>query len=127
MNGLANLPPWAALLVGLLALTSALLACTGALGLLRLRNFYQRVHAPTLGSTFGTYLMLAATLAYFWLGPGLPVLHVLLIGACVLATAPITLMLLVRAALARDRKEGSAGVPALAHAEDTQAQPPADD
>ncbi len=110
MNFLDSLPPWAAALVGALALASAVLVLVGALGLLRLGSFYKRVHAPTLGTTFGTYLMLAATLAFFHFGPGLAVPHVLLIGACVVVTAPISLMLLVRAALARDRKEGVAGV-----------------
>lgn len=111
MNPLQTLPEWAALLIGALVFCGALLACIGSVGLLRLRNFYRRVHAPTLGTTLGLYLMLAAAILFFSLQQGRPVLHLILIGACVTVTTPITLMLLVRAALARDHKEGAAGVP----------------
>ena len=39
---------------------------------------------------------------------GRPVLHEILIGVFLTVTTPITLMLLVRAALYRDREEGMA-------------------
>jgi len=111
MNHLEALPPWAAVVVAILALAGALLAFIGSLGLLRLRNFYQRVHAPTLGTTMGTFLMVAASVTCFSVLNGRPVLHEVLIGAFLTATTPITLMLLVRAALYRDREEGSEIVP----------------
>lgn len=114
MNPLLALPPWAALAVALLALASALLTLIGCIGLLRLKQFYQRVHAPTLGTTLSLYLMLAATMLFFFLDQGRPVLHVLLIAACVIVTTPITLMLLVRAALAREHKHNTAGVTPVA-------------
>lgn len=109
MNPLQALPPWAALLVGALMLAGALLACIGSLGLLRLDTFYQRVHAPTLGTTLGLYLVVVGTLVFFSLDQGRPVLHVIVLGVCVTLTTPITLMLLVRAALKRDRLEDAAG------------------
>lgn len=111
MNHLEALPPWAAVTVAVLALAGALLAFVGSLGLLRLRNFYQRVHAPTLGTTMGTFLMVAASVTCFSVLHGRPVLHEVLIGAFLTVTTPITLMLLVRAALYRDREEGSDIVP----------------
>lgn len=111
MSSLHDLPAWAALLVGTLVFGGAMLACIGSAGLLRLRNFYRRAHAPTLGTTLGLYLILAAAILFFSLQQGRPVLHLVLIGACVIVTTPITLMLLVRAALARDRQEGVVGVP----------------
>jgi multicomponent K+:H+ antiporter subunit G len=46
-----------------------------------------------------------------------PVVHEILIAVFVTLTTPVTLMLLVRAALYRDRTEGSRDVPA-AEAED---------
>lgn len=110
MNSLHALPEWAALLVGALLLGGALLTCIGSVGLLRLRSFYRRVHAPTLGTTLGLYLVLAASILFFSLQQGRLVLHLILIGACVTVTTPITLMLLVRAALARDRETGAADV-----------------
>ena len=112
MNALAAMPSWAALAVGALVFCGALLACIGSAGLLRLTTFYRRVHAPTLGTTLGMYLILAGTIVFFWAGEGKPALHVILIGVCVTVTTPISLMLLARAALERDRRAGTAGGPA---------------
>ena len=103
MNALLTLPSWAALTVAVLTLAGAALAFAGSLGLLRLRQFYQRVHAPTLATTLGLYLLLAATFLFFLVGQQHAVVHVLLIGVCTAVTTPITLMLLVRAALAHER------------------------
>jgi len=111
MNTLATLPDWAALLVALLVLASALLACIGSVGLLRLKNFYSRLHAPTLGTTLGLFLMVVATVVCFSLARGHLVLSPVLIGIFVTATAPITMILLARAALQRDRSEGDPRVP----------------
>ena len=111
MNAFAAMPPWLALVVGMLVLAGALLACIGSAGLLRLTTFYRRVHAPTLGTTLGMYLLLTGTIVFFWAGEGRPALHVILIGVCISLTTPISLMLLARAALERDRREGVAGVP----------------
>ncbi len=111
MNALAALPGWAALLVAVLVLAGALLAFIGALGLLRLKNFYSRMHAPTLGTTLGLFLMVAATVLYFSLARGSLALHAVLIGIFVTVTTPITMMLLARAALERDRTEGATHVP----------------
>jgi multicomponent K+:H+ antiporter subunit G len=112
VNALAAMPPWVALVVGVLVFAGALLACIGSAGLLRLTTFYRRVHAPTLGTTLGMYLVLAGTIVFFWVGEGRPALHVILIGVCVSITTPISLMLLARAALERDRREGTAAVSA---------------
>src|SRR3546814_7216478 len=76
-----------------------------------MKNFYQRVHAPTLGTTLGTFLMLAGSITCFSVLHGRPVFHEILIGVFLTVTTPITLMLLVRAALYRDREEGSDYVP----------------
>jgi multicomponent K+:H+ antiporter subunit G len=111
MSPFDALPPWAAVLVGLLALLGAGFAFVGSLGLLRLRDFYKRVHAPTLGSTLGTFFMVAASVAFFSVQQGRPVLHEILIGVFLTLTTPITLMLLVRAALYRHRVEDGRQLP----------------
>ncbi|HJR15150.1 MAG TPA: monovalent cation/H(+) antiporter subunit G [Rhodanobacteraceae bacterium] len=112
MNAFAAVPSWVALVIGVLVFAGALLACIGSAGLLRLTTFYRRVHAPTLGTTLGMYLVLAGTIVFFWAGAGCPALHIILIGVCVSITTPISLMLLAGAALERDRRQGVAGVPA---------------
>ena len=62
MNALAELPLWASLPAAVLLMSGALLALLGSLGLLRLENFFARVHAPTLGSTLGAYCILGASM-----------------------------------------------------------------
>jgi multicomponent K+:H+ antiporter subunit G len=111
MTGAADLPDWAALLTALLVVLGAGLALVGSLGLLRLRSFYERVHAPTLGTTCGTGSILVASMVYFSVIETRPVLHEILIAIFVSITTPVTLMLLVRAALYRDRLEGGIAKP----------------
>ncbi len=102
MSFAATLPPWAALLAAALLLFGASLAFIGSLGLLRLRSFYDRVHAPTLGTTLGTGSILLGSMLFFSVLETRFVLHELLIAVFVTVTTPITLILLVRAARSRD-------------------------
>ena len=117
MSHAADLPAWAALATALLLLLGAGLALVGSLGLLRLGTFYERVHAPTLGTTLGIGCVLLASILFFSVLQTRLALHELLIGACMLVTTPVTLMLLARAALYRDRREGSDEVPPAHRAE----------
>ena len=100
-----ELPAWAALLTAVLVMLGAGLTLIGALGLLRLGDFYERVHAPTLGTTLGTGFVLTASMICFSALQSQPVVHEILIAIFVTLTTPVTLMLLVRAALFRDRAE----------------------
>jgi multicomponent K+:H+ antiporter subunit G len=111
MTHAADLPGWAALLTSLFLLVGAGLALTGSFGLLRLGSFYERIHAPTLGTTLGIGSILVGSMLFFSVLEARPVLHELLIGVFMVVTTPVTLMLLARAALYRDRREGSPGVP----------------
>lgn len=105
------LPLWAAVIVGLLVLLGAVITLIGALGLVRLGSFYERVHPPTLGMTLGTACILIASITSFSVQQSRPVLHEILIAIFITITTPVTLMLLARAALYRDRSEGAANVP----------------
>lgn len=106
-----DLPLWAMLIVGAMLLAGSAITLVGTLGLLRLRNFYDRVHAPTLGTTLGAVLILLASCLTFSVLQSRPVVHEVLIIVFVTLTTPVTLMLLARAALYRDRIEGTANVP----------------
>lgn len=111
MTPLDTLPLWLALPVAALLVIGSTLTFLGALGLVQLKSFYDRIHAPTLGTSWGTAgILLASICAYSW-GAGRPILHELVIGAFVMITTPVTLMLLGRAALHRDRIEGQSGMP----------------
>jgi multicomponent K+:H+ antiporter subunit G len=111
MSQLADAPLWAALPVSLLALLGAGLGLAGSIGLLRLRSFYERVHAPTLGTTLGIGCILLASMLFFSVTEGRAVLHEVLIAVFIVITTPVTLMLLARAALHRDRAEGNPEAP----------------
>lgn len=111
MTGAPDLPVWAGFLVGLLLLAGSTITFIGTIGLLRFRSFYERVHAPTLGSTLGLALILLASMLSLSVGQGRPVVHELLVAGFVTVTTPIALLLLARAALHRDRVEGSKLVP----------------
>lgn len=90
----------------LFVLAGATLALVGSLGLLRMKTFYERVHPPTMGTTLGTALVLIGSMLFFTLHESRPVLHEVLIGVLMTLNTPVTYLLLVRAALHRDRAEG---------------------
>ncbi|MGO4524178.1 monovalent cation/H(+) antiporter subunit G [Microvirga sp. 2MCAF35] len=113
-----GLPAWAALLTAILVLIGAAVTLIGSIGLLRLGTFYARVHAPTLGTTFGMGCILAASALFFSVLEGKPVIHEVLIAVFVTLTTPVTLMLLARASLYRDRTEGCRDVPTADEVED---------
>lgn len=105
-----DIPAWAAYAVAFLLLLGSGLTFTGSLGLLRLDNFYKRAHAPTLGSTLGTAFVSLASALYFSSTQMRLAAPEILILVFVTLTTPVTLMLLVRAALFRDAAErGSEG------------------
>lgn len=114
MTTAAELPAWAALSTAFLVLLGAGLTLIGSIGLLRLDNFYARVHAPTLGATLGAGCILIASMLFFSVLQTRPVIHEILITVFITITTPVTLMLLTRAALLRDRSEGNLHDPTAA-------------
>lgn len=111
MTNTPDLPLWAALLVSFFVLTGAAITLIGSLGLLRLCSFYARVHAPTLGATLGTGCILVGSMICFSVLQSRLLVHEILIAVFITLTTPVTLMLLARAALYRDRVEGKPSVP----------------
>lgn len=107
----ADLPLWAAWTVTVLALAGAGLSLIGTIGLVQLRTFYERVHAPTLGATLGMALVLASSVIYFTVAERRFMPLEVLIGLFLTITTPVTLILLARAALFRDRTEAGEDVP----------------
>ena len=102
MNEVMDVPSLATILTATLLIAGAVVTLVGSFGLLRFRGFYQRVHAPTLGTTLGTIFITTASMIYFSALGTRPVLHELLVIVLVTTTTPITLMVLVRTALLRD-------------------------
>lgn len=107
MTPVEEIPLWGAMLVSALLILGSSLALFGSIGLLRFRTFYERVHAPTLGSTLGVFSIVAASMLYFSIAETRLVLHEVLVGLFVTITTPVTFLLLVQATVYRDRFEGS--------------------
>jgi len=108
MSPMEAVPGWAAIPAAILVLAGASLALIGSIGLLRMRSFYERVHTPTLGTSLGVACILLASMLVHSATGGRLVVHEVLILVFMIVTTPVTLMLLARAALYRDRSEGRA-------------------
>ncbi len=109
----APLPLAIDLLASLLLVAGGAFALVGAIGLVRLRELYTRLHAPTKASTLGVGgALLASMLVFGWTGQRL-VIHELLITVFVFLTAPISAHLLIKSALERDpqRRPAEPGSP----------------
>lgn len=99
-----DLPLWVTIPGTLLLVTAGIVTLVGSLGLLRLPGFYARLHGPSMGTTIGTGTVMLASLLASTAMTGRPVLHELLIVLFVVMSAPVTSMMLLRAALHRGRQ-----------------------
>jgi multicomponent K+:H+ antiporter subunit G len=89
------LPDWIALPAGLLLIAGGLLTLIGACGLVRLRDFYARMHPPTMGATLGTACILLSSMLVA------ASVHEILIAVFLLVTSPVSSITLMRAAISR--------------------------
>ncbi|MGH8408458.1 MAG: Na+/H+ antiporter subunit G, partial [Pseudomonas sp.] len=69
------LPLWVEVIVAVLLVLSSLFALIGAIGLLRMKDFFQRMHPPALASTLGAWCVALASIIYFSVLKSGPVLH----------------------------------------------------
>jgi multicomponent K+:H+ antiporter subunit G len=97
----------------LLVVAGGLAALVGSFGLVRLRGFFRRVHAPTLGSTLGTWSFTLATALQLSIAREQIFVHALLVALFLAVTAPVTTIFLMRAALFRRRVAGATAPPPL--------------
>ena len=102
MSGVEDLPGWVALPVALLLVLGGTIVVIGALGLLRLPTFYQRMHGPAIAITLGAGCLLLASMVYFTGAQSRLVVHEIIISAFLLMTAPVVAMTIMRAAVYRD-------------------------
>jgi multicomponent K+:H+ antiporter subunit G len=98
---MSDIPAWAALPAGVLLIAAGLLAAIGSFGLLRMPSFFARMHPPAMCNTLGLGCVLAASMLVTSAASGRLVLHELMITLFVVMTAPVTAMMLARAAIYR--------------------------
>lgn len=102
MSTAAELPVWLLLPVILFLILGGLLTVIGALGLVRLPNFMQRIHGPAITITLGTGSVLIASMLLFSGLASRPVIHELLITLFVFMTTPVATMMMLRAGVYRN-------------------------
>ena len=107
------IPSWAALPAGVLLIAAGLLAAIGSFGLLRMPTFFERMHPPTMGNTLGLGCVLVASMLVTSAASAGPVIHELLITLFVVMTAPVTAMMLARAAMNRHERHSQSGEPSV--------------
>ncbi len=95
---MSGLPLWLEWIVAALLVTGGAFVLIGAIGMVRFRDFYMRLHAPTKATTLGVGGVLLASLAVsWWRGEfGVPEL---LIAVFLFITAPVSANLLAKAAM----------------------------
>jgi len=98
------------LLVATLIVIGALFTALGSFGLLRLRDFYSRLHSPTKATTLGVGSLLIASAIYFSHLEDRLSLHEILVAVFLLITAPVGAHLMAKAAL-HLRVRGESGLP----------------
>lgn len=80
-------------------IAGSIFALIGSLGLMRMKDFYMRLHGPSKISTLGVGCVLSASIAYFSLLDAGPSLQELLITIFLFITAPVSAHMLSKSAL----------------------------
>ncbi len=86
-------------LVALLAVAGSLFVLLGSVAIVKLPDFYTRLHGPTKATTLGLGALVLASMAYFNFVKAELSLQQLLIALFLFITAPITAHMLIKAAL----------------------------
>lgn len=87
------------LILSALIIAGGLLVLLGSYGLVKLPDFYARLHAPTKATTLGMGCLLLASLVMSSLNKGSVSVHELLITLFLFITAPIAAHMLAKTAL----------------------------
>lgn len=103
-----SLPLWVTVPGALLLVLGGLTTLVGSFGLLRLGDVFARMHGASMTNTVGAGAVLIVSMLTSSALMGRPSLHELLITLSVLMSAPITSILLVQAALYRNKARNSA-------------------
>lgn len=102
---MSDLPTWLNAIISLLIILSGLITLIGTLGLVRLKHFYSRMHAPTLGNTLGVFCLLIACTIVASVTVKQLLIYPLIITVLLIITSPVTAILLMRAAIKRELRQ----------------------
>lgn len=107
----AILPLWVTIPATVLLVLAGLTTLIGSFGLLRLPDFFSRMHGPSMTNTVAAGATLVASMLVSSAIVGRPIIHELLITLFVSMSAPITAIMLLQAALYRNKARHSRDVP----------------
>jgi multicomponent K+:H+ antiporter subunit G len=93
---------WIELIASVLLVTGAAFVFIGSLGLVKLPDFYTRLHGPTKATTMGMGCLLIGSAILVSYQQGYLSLHELLITLFLLITAPVTAHMLAKTAMHHD-------------------------
>lgn len=102
-----DIPVWLALLVSFFLLLGTLFTFLGIVGLIRLHSFFDRAHAPTLGTTFGSFLIICSSIIFFSYEQSRFSIHEILLIIFISITTPIMLSMLGSAAFYYKHEQNS--------------------
>ena len=106
-----GVPFWTEMIVAALLALSGIFVVISAIGFLRQRDFFLRLHPPALAYTMGSWCVSLAGVLYFSMLEARPMLHPWLIVILLSITVPVTTQLLARVALFRRRAAGASHTP----------------
>ncbi|HKU13150.1 MAG TPA: monovalent cation/H(+) antiporter subunit G [Steroidobacteraceae bacterium] len=106
----AVLPLWVTIPGTVLLALAGVTTLIGSLGLLRLRDFFSRMHGPSMTNTVAAGATLLASMLVSSAVAGRPIIHELLIALFVSVSAPLAAIMLVQAALYRNKARHSGDV-----------------
>ncbi|MBL8469481.1 Na+/H+ antiporter subunit G [Methyloversatilis discipulorum] len=105
------IPLWVEIPVALLLALSGVFTLVAAIGVVRFRSFFQRMHPPALAFSFSAWCVTLASILYFSVQDGALSLHAWLIIIFLSLTVPVTTILLSRTELFRRRNSGDPDMP----------------
>ncbi|OLY46688.1 multicomponent K+:H+ antiporter subunit G [Bartonella apis] len=106
-----DFPLWLSIVIVFFLLLGSGLTLIGAIGLNRAKSFYDRLHMPTLGTSWGVSGIIIASIIYSTVSGHKLISHSILLAIFIIVTTPVTLMLLSRAAMQRDQSSNSTELP----------------
>ncbi|MGM0533125.1 MAG: Na+/H+ antiporter subunit G [Campylobacterota bacterium] len=87
------------IIISILVLIGAFFTLVGSVGLVKLPDFFTRLHGPTKSTTLGVGAILIASSIYFFTKQGTLSLHEVLITLFLFITAPVSAHLMSKAAI----------------------------
>ncbi|CAM3596700.1 Na+/H+ antiporter subunit G [Arcobacter aquimarinus] len=87
------------IIISILVLIGAVFTLIGSIGLVKLPDFFTRLHAPTKATTLGVGAILLASTLYFTFKTGDLSLHEVLITLFLFITAPVSAHLMAKSAI----------------------------